>query len=112
MSDTWQESVDTFYHWKSGPCCAGCDWWRSLSSLVGECHRSAMVSGDDRMLALGIEWCSLPFGAGHAVTKRDHVCGEFKDEFDWSSLPPAYLRRIGAKQLLRPRALHPTPTED
>ena len=93
--DARQEILDAFY-FRAGPCCAGCDWWRSLSSLVGECHRSAMVSGEDRMLALGISSSSLAFGAGHAVTERAHHCGEFKDEFNWQDLPLPYRKRIGA----------------
>ncbi len=97
MASERQEVLDTFYH-KQGPCCAGCDWWHSISALVGECHRSAMVSGHDRMLALGISQSSMALGAGHAITERQHVCGEFKDEFefDWTSLPLPYRRRLGA----------------
>ena len=34
-------------------------------------------------------------GAGHFMTRREHVCGDFKDDFDWSLLPVAYLLRIG-----------------
>jgi len=90
-----QESLDSFY-FAHGPCCAGCDWWRSISSLVGECSRSAIVPGQERMDALGIEWSSLRFKAGHPVTDRAHKCGEFKDEFDWASLPLPYRKRIGA----------------
>lgn len=93
--DARQEVLDTFY-FRNGPCCAGCDWWRSLSSLVGECHRSAMVSGEDRMLALDISSSSLAFGAGHAITRRAHHCGEFKDDFDWTTMPLPYRRRVGA----------------
>lgn len=36
-----------------------------------------------------------PASAGHVATPRGHVCGEFKDEFDWSTLPKAYLTQIG-----------------
>jgi hypothetical protein len=89
-----QEYLDTFYH-ANGPCCAGCDWWRSLNSRAGECTRSTMIPGVDRAASLGLVSSSLPLGAGQALTVREHVCGEFKDEFDWSSLPPGYRRRIG-----------------
>lgn len=89
-----QEILDRFYH-SRGPCCAGCDWWRHISSLIGECTRSSYVSGAERMAALGIEGSSLPPAAGHAITERGHVCGEFRDGFEWSSLPAAYRRRIG-----------------
>ena len=89
-----QELVDRFYA-QRGPCCAGCDWWHHVNSLVGECHRSAPVSGENRYAMIGIRAASLPFDAGHVMTLREHHCGDFKDEFDWSSLPAAYLRRIG-----------------
>lgn len=41
MSDR-QELLDKFY-FAHGPSCAGCDWWRSLNSRVGECLKSAPV---------------------------------------------------------------------
>jgi hypothetical protein len=89
-----QELADTFYV-ANGPCCAGCDWWHRLNSLAGECHRSAPVPGEQRVAMLGMQSVSLAPEAGHVMTKRDHHCGEFKDGFDWASLPAAYLRRIG-----------------
>lgn len=93
--DPMQEAIDRFY-FAHGPCCAGCDWWRSISSLVGECTKSAPVSDIDRWAMLGIERCSLFPGAGHAITGREHHCGEFKDDFDWTSLPLPYRKRVGA----------------
>ena len=95
MSDIRQEFIDTFY-WKNGPCCAGCDNWRSLNSHVGECLASAPVSDDARLAMLGIDLFSLRMGAGHALTRKDHHCGAFKDDFDWSSLPLPYQKRVGA----------------
>jgi hypothetical protein len=92
--DRRQESIDAFYC-ANGPCCAGCDWWRSINSVAGECSRSAPMAGDERFAMLGVQGASLKPGAGHAMTPRGHLCGEFKDEFDWQSLPPSYLRRIG-----------------
>jgi hypothetical protein len=89
-----QQIMDTFYH-RHGKCCAGCDWWRYHNSLSGECHRSAPVSGAERFAMLGMESCSMALTAGHVFTPRDHVCGDFKDDFDWLSMPPAYLRKIG-----------------
>lgn len=88
-----QEHIDTFY-WKNGPCCAGCDWWRTINGMVGLCHGSEPVSGEARADMLGITFSSLRVGAGHIMTKRDHHCGKFKDEFDWSSLPLAYVKRV------------------
>ena len=90
-----QEILDRFY-FSRGPCCAGCDWWRSLSSLVGECTKSAPVPDNERWAMVSIERCSFPPGSGHIITSREHVCGQFKDEFDWTSLPLPYRVRIGA----------------
>lgn len=74
-----QAIVDSFYK-THGPCCAGCDWWRWHNSLVGECVRTAPTTGEDRYAMLGVTGCSLTLGAGHIMTPREHVCGEFKDE--------------------------------
>lgn len=96
MSDR-QKSMDSFY-WSNGPCCAGCDWWRHTGALIGECTRSAPVSAAERLTLIGIESMTGPQSAGHILTKREHACGEFRDGFDWSSLPPQYLRTVGARQ--------------
>jgi hypothetical protein len=45
---------------------------------------------------LGIQGASVNASAGHIMTPRQHRCGEFRDTFDWSSLPVPYLKRIGA----------------
>lgn len=90
-----QECIDAFY-WKRGPCCAGCDWWRAHNSSVGECTRGAPVAESERWAMLGMSGISLRTGAGHVATTRDHVCGDFRDDFDWSSLPISYRIRIGA----------------
>ena len=87
------EILDRFYM-ERGPCCAGCDWWHFHNSLVGACHRTAPVSGIERVSMLGITGCNLPPESGHILTRRDHHCGEFADMFDWPSLPQHYLRRI------------------
>lgn len=86
--------LDTFYV-THGSCSAGCDWWAYFNSLTGECRRSAPVAGEQRITMLGMRSPSRVSGAGHVMTLRDHHCGEFKDDFDWSTLPPHYLRRIG-----------------
>jgi hypothetical protein len=67
-----QEHIDRFY-FAHGKCCAGCDWWRHINSVAGMCARMPVEEH----------------------TTRGHVCGEFKDEFDWSSLPPNYRRMVG-----------------
>ena len=89
-----QEVLDRFYT-VNGPCCAGCNWWHHANSVAGECRRSAPVAGEQRYAMLGIYGSSLPMTAGHVMTMREHHCGEFKDDFDWLSLPSLYLRRIG-----------------
>jgi hypothetical protein len=81
-SSDLQEFVDTFYH-AHGKCCAGCDWWRYMNSTAGECTKSAPVLEGDRVGMLGMTGGSLEIGAGHVLTRREHVCGDFKDEYDW-----------------------------
>ena len=88
-----QEFADRWYV-QHGPCCAGCDWWSHDKGIVGECRKSAPVPAGQRVAMLGIHGCSLHIAAGHVMTPRDHHCGDFKDEFDWSTLPDSYLRRI------------------
>ncbi len=90
-----QEFIDRFY-WSHGPCCGGCDHWRSLNSHAGECSKAAPVPGRERAAMLGIEGYSINIGAGHPLTRLSHQCGDFKDEFDWLSLPLAYRASIGA----------------
>lgn len=99
--DYLQEWLDKFY-FEHGPCCAGCDWWRGLSSQAGECTKSAPVGAEQRYAMLGMHGCSMKLDAGHVLTPCSHVCGDFKDEFDWSSLPLAYLVKIGAALAPRP----------
>lgn len=77
VDDPTQKAVDAFY-WLTGPCCAGCDWWRHINSVAGSCERHA------------------PTIEGFPITTRETHCGDFKDEFDWSSLPLTYRARIGA----------------
>lgn len=93
-AETIQFYSDRFYM-EHGPCCAGCDWWDAGSPVAGQCLRTAPVSGAERVHMLGISSSSLAPKAGHIMTLREHHCGEFKDEFDWLSLPRDYLRRIG-----------------
>lgn len=91
----YQERLDSFY-WKHGRCCAGCDHWSSMAGDIGQCHAAPIVSGTDVVRSLGMTFCSYNPAPDHPYTKRDHVCGTFKDEFDWSTLDADYLKRIGA----------------
>ena len=97
FSQWYQERCDTFY-WKNGPCCAGCDYWSSGEGYIGQCMAAPPVSGVDVMRSLGIGWSSYIPAPGQPFTRHDHACGAFKDDFDWSMLPPEYLRRIGKGQ--------------
>lgn len=89
-----QEILDRFYH-QHGPCCAGCDWWAHLNAAAGLCTKAAPVAAHERGGPCGIHGLSFNVGAGHPVTPRDYRCGDFVDSFNWSSLSPAYRRRIG-----------------
>lgn len=82
-----QAVIDRFYR-QHGPCCAGCDHWRWANSVAGECTRTAPVSGPARVSMLGMASPSVPIGAGHIMTPRDHVCGEFQDTYDWEKDRP------------------------
>lgn len=86
--------IDHFYA-LNGPCCAGCDWWRPANTVVGECTRSAPVSGAHRWSMMQVHAPAYMPDAGHIMTPRGHVCGVFRDNFDWSILPIIYLKRIG-----------------
>ena len=87
------ERLDRFYV-QNGKCCAGCDWWVYMNSVVGDCTKSAPVPAGERWALLGLKFNKF-VGAGHVVTPREHKCGDFKDAFDWSTLPASYLRKIG-----------------
>lgn len=99
MSDETQEFVDRFYWSSGGRCCAGCDNWRHLNSTVGECLAGPPVGEAQRFAMIGMTSWSLPAGAGHVLTDRAYKCGAFLDTFDWSSLPLAYQKRIGAPRV-------------
>lgn len=86
-------AADKFYL-RNGkkPCCSGCDWWLTDdegAQLIGECTRSAPVSAKERYSM--IEWIKtssirgIENDAGHILTRREHSCGDFKDDFDWSN---------------------------
>lgn len=92
----YQEHCDRTY-WQNGPCCAGCDHWQSDAGNLGYCTAAGIVSGDQVMRSMGIQFCSYTPPPGHPLTKADFHCGLFKDDFDWSTLDAEYLKKIGAK---------------
>lgn len=92
-----QIKADKFYM-ENGNCCSGCDHWRGMGGTIGECTNSKIMPWKDIMGFLGWENCTMNGKAGHAITRRDYVCGQFKDDFNWESLPLLYLKRIGYKK--------------
>jgi len=91
----YQEHCDRLY-WAHGPCCAGCDHWRSEAGETGECTAAGIASGADVLRSMGITFSSyLPAPGFPSSCATDH-CGLFRDDFDWASLGDLYLRRIGA----------------
>ena len=97
MSDEHQERADAFY-WQNGPCCSGCDHWRNINVLIGQCEVTPPgLSGEERAASLGMSGVSIRLASGHALTRREHKCGQFADTFVWDVLPLPYLKRIGAK---------------
>lgn len=82
LNDKIQRGHDKYYK-KNGPCCAGCDHWQWHNSVSGECTRTVPVAGLDRVSMIGMHDASVKLGAGHIMTPRSHVCGEFLDTYDW-----------------------------
>ena len=91
----YQAKCDTLY-WEIGKCCAGCDHWSSDGAMQGECSAAGIMSGEQVMLSMGIPFSSLQIEPGFPFTKSTHVCGLFRDDFDWSILADDYLEQIGA----------------
>lgn len=83
---TTQDHVDNFYlKGDKKPCCAGCDWWQFHNSSVGDCTKSAPVSGLDRVAMIGVDKLNFKAGSGHIMTKREHSCGDFVDTYEWGN---------------------------
>jgi hypothetical protein len=89
-----QEINDRRY-FQNGPCCAGCDHWETIGGQNGQCKKAAPVSGYEVMKSLGMYGFSYVPGPDHPYTLWNHHCGDFKDSFDWSSLPLLYRKRVG-----------------
>lgn len=92
---TYQETCDNIY-WSFGKCCAGCDHWASDGGLIGTCAAAGIVSGRDVIRSTGATYCSYTPPPGLPFSNAKFYCGKFKDDFDWSTLEPEYLSRIGA----------------
>lgn len=91
----YQERCDRLY-WMHGKCCAGCDHWISDCSDTGQCEAAGIVSGEQVLKSIGITFSTWIPEPGFPYTRNDFVCGLFKDEFDWETLPVEYLKKIGA----------------
>lgn len=97
--DEWEakyQSICDRLYWKIGKCCAGCDHWQSDAGLTGQCLAAGIVSGAEVIRSMGFTFSSYIPAPGFPHTKGNHVCGMFRDDFDWSSLPDDYLRSVGA----------------
>ncbi len=83
----WLDEADRFYL-KHGPCCAGCDHWRALSTRIpsnGNCTKDA--PGPRIHLPPGWDWCSRwEMYSEYPFTDHNHKCADFQDTFDWSKV--------------------------
>lgn len=95
FDEKYQAHCDQEY-WTKGQSCFGCDFWDSDCGNTGHCRAAQIVSGDQVLLSMGVEWASIEVAPNHPVTKGEYWCGKFRDNFDWASLPTHYLRSIGA----------------
>ena len=92
----YQERCDSLY-WSRGQCCAGCDHWQSEMGNTGQCQAGGILSGHDVMMSItGGGFSSYTPSPGYPYSTADHWCSLFKDDFDWSTLEPEYLRSVGA----------------
>ena len=71
------EAIISEFADKNGECCAGCRWWQYANTVVGQCTKTAPVSGDARLSMIGGGTCSMPIPSGHILTERSHYCGDF-----------------------------------
>jgi len=94
LNDHIQSVIDRYYH-QHGECCAGCDWWGWHNSLIGDCTRSAPVSGKERYSMLRMENVSMALDAGHIITPRWHKCGGFADTHPWTKREVLAARMMG-----------------
>lgn len=106
FADWYQEQCDRLY-WTTGKCCAGCDHWRSDMGMTGQCAAAGIMSGAEVIRSLGWQFCSYTPPPGLPFSDATFSCGKFSDAFDWSTLEPEYLARIGA---MRNGKLRPTPS--
>lgn len=106
--EKWYQARCDSRYWTYGQRCSGCDYWASSEGDFGACQHAGIVSGQDVMMSLGLSFCSAPIQPGYPLTNDGHWCANFKDDFDWSSLPKEYLAEIGAMRdgVLREKPTH------
>lgn len=108
--DKWYQAECDRMYWARGQCCAGCDHWQSDMARTGRCQAGGIVSGHDVMMSItGGGFSSYTPPPGYPYRPDDHWCSLFKDDFDWSTLDPEYLRSVGAMRNgeLRDKPSHP-----
>lgn len=107
FSEWYQKRCDSDY-WKYGQRCSGCDFWASSEGYTGECQHAGIVSGQDVLRSMGITFSTLLPPPGYPYREASHWCANFKDDFDWSTLPSEYLHEIGAMKdgELREKPIH------
>lgn len=95
--DKWYQAECDRMYWARGQCCAGCDHWYSDGGRTGQCQAGGILSGHDVMMSItGGGFSSYTPPPGYPYRAADHWCSLFKDDFDWSTLEPGYLRSVGA----------------
>ena len=72
------------YYLAKGPCCAGCDFWRSETPRWGRCTRGAPIERGI-VFDLGGDGCHEML-LTYPRTVRSWWCGGFRDAFDWTLL--------------------------
>ncbi|MEC6833002.1 hypothetical protein VXS06_14640 [Photobacterium toruni] len=77
-----QQKADEFYK-QNGKCCSGCDHWSMHNHFVGECLKSQLMPTSTALSGIGIKSCTIKESVSHALTKRDYVCSNFIDTYDW-----------------------------
>lgn len=85
IDDFEQRKADSFYN-EHGPCCSGCDHWSPLRGAeAGECLKSQLMERRIAIQNIGINSASdeLNKGVSHAITKKDYLCSNFVDTYDW-----------------------------
>jgi len=107
--ERWYQARCDADYWRFGKRCSGCDYWVSEQGYLGQCQQAGKLSGLDVLKSCGFEHYTGPIPApDYPFTRAWGACVNFKDDFDWSSLPQEYLVEIGAVRngVLRDKPKH------